>query len=159
MSLKDNITMEKHISELNGYLSAVSHLNDQQGYRHGFSADLIKTKSKSPTEAIGEYLKNESPKLEEMHIREEREIIEYYTFNNFLFNECNPSKKTLSFIREKIRWHIQEYFTIVEQSETELAKYKFTQEDHESKTTYIFTVYEEKIVIMIFHFRHEEIHT
>lgn len=105
-------SIRKYISELNGYLRAISDLNDQVGFRHGYyasykpiiGADIFNfIETKFGQEAIAN--------LEKSDLRNENKIIAHYALCNaqgarsLNTNDRNPR------LIETIVWRIQDYLS------------------------------------------------
>ncbi len=158
-TLRQSLGVEKYVSELNGYLSAVSHFNDTFGYRHGFFADLIYLDEKPIFETIREYLEKDSLDLQEIGLKEERIIIEKFIYNNFLLGEKVDVSKNISFIKEQLIWHIQEYIGLAAIDKKEEKRWAYYSKEKDNETSIVFVKIEEHLVVMWFHFRKEDVNT
>jgi len=148
--------IHKWCGVLNGYLTAISHLNDNVGFRHGFFAELIPTNSEDSGATIKGYLNDPDFKQRKIGLREEQKIIEKYVMHNFLFGQEGIDSKNISFIKEQFTWHIQEYLSFIEIDTPEMGKWEYSKASEKDETTLIFTNYGSWILVMNFHFRIEK---
>ena len=105
-------SIRKHISELNGYLRAISDLNDQVGFRHGYYASYKLITEVNVFDFIDTKFGQEAlANLEKSDLRRESKIIAHYALCNaegarFLdANNRNPK------FTEAIVWRIQDYLS------------------------------------------------
>lgn len=156
-TLRKTINIEKYISELNGYLAAAGHLNDAVGYRHGFFADLIWLDGRSVRSAIREYIGKEPITLQETDIGGEERIIEKYIFNNFLLGEKIEDTKNISFVKEQLRWHIQDYIEIAALNLKEGCRWVYHEKEENKEITTIFIKIGDHLAVMSFGIRKEDL--
>ena len=155
--LSQEISLEKYISELNGYLSAVSHLNDAIGFRHGFYADIIYLDNRSIHDAVEEYTNITQIELKELNLRDELRIIKKYIFNNFMLGETLSDSKNISFIKEQLGWHIQDYVDIGTQTLKVEKRLTFTQTEEAGETTFIFIKVGNNLIVICFRVKREKV--
>ena len=151
--------IEYWVAVLNGYLSAISHINDAVGYRHGYFADLIYLEGLDPKQAIGQYLKQKSPALEEIDLRKEKALIEEYVFHNFLLGKEYEVSEETNFILEQFRWHIQEYISLTADHGLEKTRYLYENRSDDQSFTGIFIHIKELVLVLNFQWRVEQINS
>lgn len=154
--LRDEISVKKYITELRGYLAALSHLNDQIGYRHGFSADLVSLNGRDAISVAKEYLEDSAAEFAELSLREETEIITKYIFNNFNLGAKMHDVEKLNFIKEQFVWHIQDYFTLVELDVKLSGRWVHRSKDDNNDICNIFYQFGDQLALMSFGIRKEK---
>ena len=149
-TLNQQCNLEKYISELKGYLVAISHLNDCPETRHGFYADLIYLHDIEPKEAAEKFINYGNIEFSSINLRDELKIINKYIFHNFMLGIPLDESDKLNFIKEQLGWHIQDYITIGTQEFEVINRFAYTQETPVGQTTHIFTHIEKYLIVMAF---------
>ncbi|WP_196161522.1 hypothetical protein [Reinekea sp. G2M2-21] len=136
-------------------MSAISHVNDAIGHRHGFWADLIYLEGMDPKLAINEYIDDSNPKVSEIDLRIEMEQIEEYVFHNFLLGKDYEDSRETYFILEQFRWHIQEYVSLAAEHGSETNRWLYRVDTDSQSTAAVFVHIKEYVLVMNFHWRVE----
>ena len=128
------------MNKLDGYLCAMSDLNDvQEGMRHSFSAETIEHENDDVYKSIRDYLEDENAQIREIDLNEELYIIERYILNNYLFGTSDPKSKEQSYIKNLHGWRIQEYVTLAsDYYEEEERRWVVEHDDENLKASSIF---------------------
>ncbi|PTQ68185.1 hypothetical protein [Pseudomonas sp. GV071] len=105
------VTVEKYVNEMNGYLRAVSDLNDQVGFRHGYFADY----AIGSTDTIGviRYKLGDAAadNLVESNLRSEGALIRSFALRNAAGAEQMDAASRRPGLSETILWRVQEYLS------------------------------------------------
>ncbi|BCE01837.1 hypothetical protein [Marinicellulosiphila megalodicopiae] len=141
---------------LGGYLTAISHLNDQQGFRHSFFADIVDQKHSTLEDSICKRLKINDIKL--IKSASELDTIKLFAstvkrnvFNNFLLGDHLKNKEIENLIKERIQWHIEEYITLIETiSEIRPESWSAKVNRGNSEIEYIFFRFDKHIMMVGF---------
>ncbi|MFL1485099.1 hypothetical protein [Marinobacter sp. LN3S78] len=150
-------SIEYWVAELNGYLSAVSHLNDAVGYRHGFYSDLIYLGDLCPLAAINQYVGKSCDDIVEIDLKVEAQQIEKYVLNNFSRGNGVAEDQRTNFVLEQFRWHIQEYVSLAAGYGPEKNRWLLREESERSSKSSLFVQIDGYILVMVFHWRIDDV--
>jgi hypothetical protein len=107
------------VNRLDGYLSAVAHLNDRVGERHFFFANVLPVGVKDLSEFLIQNFNDEFIEISEIDnhrksIRMFSEMVQRNIFKNFFLGASLPDLDKENFIKEQLKWHIEDYITMLE---------------------------------------------
>jgi hypothetical protein len=109
------------VNSLSGYLSAASHLNTEMDCRHWFFAEVIGVGDIPWENVLKERF--EFPELEFLYLTPGRDttrgfaqVVSRNIFRNIFLGASLSDNNKESFIREQLKWHIEDYITMIETS-------------------------------------------
>jgi hypothetical protein len=103
------LTVEQYVCELNGYLRAVSDLNDQVGFRHGYFAEC-QIRNEDPVAIIrSKFGDSAAENLTESNLRSEGHLIRSFALPNAAGAEQMDAASRMPGLSETIKWRVQEY--------------------------------------------------
>ncbi|WIO73503.1 hypothetical protein QP938_09345 [Porticoccaceae bacterium LTM1] len=149
--------IEYWVAELNGYMSAVSHVNDAVGFRHGFWADLIYLEGVEPLQAIRNYIDDPNPKINEIDSQVETQQIREFVFHNFLLGKEFQESEETNFILNQFIWHIQDYISLASGFRVGLNRWLYRCDSDDQSSASIFIHIKGYIAVMNFHWRIEHV--
>ncbi len=140
---------DRYVAELNGYLLAISHLNDEVGWRHGFSAKCVELLGRNSLSVAKELVGDSNVTLEATDARGELSIIKRNVFRNFMFG--NVVEDGVGFIKEQIVWHIQDYVSLVVGDEINDSKRWFCSVlSGEALEEFVFVENNDRLLMLVF---------
>lgn len=107
------------VCRLDGYLSAVSHLNDRVGGRHFFFAFELPENLENLREFLINHFKDEYININKIHncidsVRVFSDLVTRNIFKNLFFGDSLSSRENENFIKTQLSWHIEDYITVLE---------------------------------------------
>jgi len=149
----------KYIAELNGYLNAISDLNDQVGFRHGYFAGIKKIGALDPVDRIESMFGAEAVEnLRSSNRRDECNLIKSYALCNAAGADQMDSKARKPSLTETIVWRIQQYLNLDDYcNETIHHRWisSFSERGFSCRSTFLSTA--SHLVWVVFSTRHDDI--
>ena len=100
-------SISKYIVELNGYLSAISDLNDQVGHRHGYYSSYKKIGESDPVAYIrAKFGEQAFVNLQESDLRKENSLIKSYALCNAANADLLDAETRRPGLTETITWRV-----------------------------------------------------
>lgn len=107
------------VNRLDGYLSAVSHLNDRIGSRHFFFAFALPNNLNNIIEFLINRFDDKNIEIQKLEsysksIRVFSDMVQRNIFINFLLGDRLHEVEKENFIKEQLIWHVEDYITMLE---------------------------------------------